>query len=76
MVPYPSATFDFQPLLTFTFQGYTPLGHLVILLVFIVSLVVIFALMWFFVSTTIQNKCNNVTENEFVSKISQVPQLP
>ena len=31
-------------------QGYTPLGHLLVLLVFILSLVVIFGLMWYFVS--------------------------
>ena len=32
-------------------QGYTPLGHILVLIVFILSLVVIFALMWYFVSS-------------------------
>ena len=32
------------------FQGYTPLGHLLVLLVFIISLFAIFGLMWLFVS--------------------------
>ena len=31
-------------------QGYTPLGHILVLIVFILSLVVIFVLMWYFVS--------------------------
>ena len=32
-------------------QGYTPLGHCLVLLIFILSLILIFALMWFFVSS-------------------------
>lgn len=31
-------------------QGYTPLGHILVLITFILSLVVIFGLMWYFVS--------------------------
>lgn len=37
-------------ILFFNFQDYTPLGHLIVLLVFIVALCVIFCLMWYFVS--------------------------
>ena len=38
------------PSLLFLCQGYTPLGHLLVLLVFIISLVAIFGLMWVIVS--------------------------
>ena len=38
------------------FQGYTPLGHLLILLIFIISLAVIFALMLVIVSKKIYFK--------------------
>ena len=38
------------PTLLFLCQGYTPLGHLLVLLVFIISLLAIFGLMWVIVS--------------------------
>ena len=40
--------FSFQRF--FIIQGYTPLGHLCVLVVFIISLFAIFGLMWLFVS--------------------------
>ena len=43
-------TTNIIPSIIFLPQGYTPLGHLLVLLVFIISLVAIFGLMWVIVS--------------------------
>ena len=56
-------------------QGYTPLGHLLVLLVFIISLFAIFGLMWLFVSIC-QIRLFSIDPNSDFENIPQFSDQP
>ena len=57
-------------------QGYTPLGHVLVLLTFILSLVVIFGLMWYFVSIAVHGSAITAVRPLIATYFSAFLRLP